>query len=164
MVVDETFVFKRKYHVGRLLHAEQERIWVVCGICRETGEVFVVAVRDRSAATLREVLETYVAWGTRIITDCWHGYHNLQEFGFVNASVNQSENFVDRSDRSIHTNRIERQWRTLRTIVPPGCNGDLRWTYLSECIWKQRVGWQGLAIGERIGAIVLALRDMQFGQ
>jgi hypothetical protein len=160
--VDESMVFKRKNHLGRLLHNEVEKTWVVGGICRETRETFAVAVQDRSAETLCAVIVEHVAVGSRIITDCWRGYERLAEHDYTHQRVNHSENFVHPGDSTVHTNTIERHWRTLKDIVPAGCHGDMRWGYLAEYMWKTRIGWHSLTVGERIKAIIDALRDIRF--
>ncbi|KFB41649.1 uncharacterized protein LOC101852594 [Anopheles sinensis] len=40
--IDETKVSRRKYNVGRVTQTHKE--WLVGGICRETGQVFLERV------------------------------------------------------------------------------------------------------------------------
>jgi hypothetical protein len=50
--IDETFLFRQKYNVGRTLFNERESIWILGGVCRENKEAFAVHVLDRRAETL----------------------------------------------------------------------------------------------------------------
>jgi transposase-like protein len=160
--VDESLIFKRKNHVGRLLYSEIEHTWVVGGICRETRECFAVRVQDRSEQTLSAVLTQHILKGTKIITDCWRGYQKLDEQGFFHSKVNHSQNFVDPSDPLIHTNTIERQWRVLKELIPNGCHGENRYDYLAEYIWKARKHWNILTVGERMKEIIGTISKLKF--
>jgi hypothetical protein len=79
--IDESMFAKRKSHVGRML----PRQWVFGGICRETGEVFLEKVQDRSLNTLYGEICHHIKPGTTIISDCWKGYSTkvLQAAGYV---------------------------------------------------------------------------------
>ncbi|ODM86605.1 hypothetical protein Ocin01_20076 [Orchesella cincta] len=59
--VDESHVFKRKYNRGRL--TAHEHVWIFGGICRETKEMFVQVVPDRSGATLWPIIQRKIAPG-----------------------------------------------------------------------------------------------------
>lgn len=117
--IDESHLIKRKYNVGRI--PVSNAVWVVGGICRETGAVFLKTVRQRNRETLEELILEHVILGTKIITDCWRGYVNLNNLGFIHVTVNHSLNFVDPSDRTVHTQTIERVWRSLKSTIPVGC-------------------------------------------
>lgn len=53
----------------------------------ETDEVRIVAVEDRTAATLLSWIEIFVHTDlenpTRIVTDGWPSYNNLPNLGFI---------------------------------------------------------------------------------
>ena len=49
--------------------------WVFGGLCRETRACFMVAVEDRTATTLLEVIREKIAPGSNIISDCWRAYN-----------------------------------------------------------------------------------------
>lgn len=51
--IDETKVGKRKYNRGHRVEGQ----WVFGGICRETGDVFMIPVPDRTRATLKPLIE-----------------------------------------------------------------------------------------------------------
>ena len=71
--VDESLLNRRKNQVGRVLPST----WVVGGICRETKNVSLTVVPDRSAPTIMTAIEIYVEPGTLIIMDCWKSYSIL---------------------------------------------------------------------------------------
>jgi hypothetical protein len=160
--IDETLLFKRKNNVGRLLANEDQGIWFFGGICRENDDAFILQVSNRDAITLRNALERNVQPGTRVISDCWRGYSSLSQFGWDHRSVNHSQNFVNPDEPDIHTQKIERMWKTLKRTIPKECNSSLRWSYVHEFVFKQRFKWYSLSIGERIHLILTKLKDISF--
>lgn len=71
--IDESMFAKRKNNVGRVLPQQ----WVFGGICRETREVFLVKVPDRSAPTLMPLICEFIAPGTTVISDKWRAYSKV---------------------------------------------------------------------------------------
>uniref|UniRef100_A0A182YRE3 DDE_Tnp_IS1595 domain-containing protein n=1 Tax=Anopheles stephensi TaxID=30069 RepID=A0A182YRE3_ANOST len=104
--IDETAISRRKYNVGRISASNTQ--WLVGGICRETGEIFLERVPNRSQATLNDLVVRHVETGTTIITDCWAGYNGLVVQGFPHDTVNHSIHFLNPSDNNINTQRIEK--------------------------------------------------------
>uniref|UniRef100_A0A0N5BPD3 DDE_Tnp_IS1595 domain-containing protein n=1 Tax=Strongyloides papillosus TaxID=174720 RepID=A0A0N5BPD3_STREA len=87
--------------------------WCFGRICRETKEVFVEPVPDRSSKTLMEVLKRRVNEDTLIISDMWKGYSRVIRNGYDHLQVNHKFNFVD-PDTGTHTQNIERVWRSVK--------------------------------------------------
>jgi len=162
--IDETLVFKRKNRVGRLLSNESTGTWIFGGICRETGDAFIVPVASRDSATLFVAIQENVFPGTRIISDCWRAYDALASLGYSHSKVNHSVNFVDPEDPSVNTQRVERMWKTLKSTIPKECNSEMRWTYLAEFLFKKRNNWYNLSTGERIELIFKVLKNLKFCQ
>jgi hypothetical protein len=160
--IDETYVFKRKYNLGRLSENQQSGTWVFGGLCRESGDVFVCPVNSRSREILFEIIREKIAPGTRIISDCWRAYNTLNEEGFLHEQINHKYNFISPNDPTINTQRIERSWKTLKSIIPKTSSGDIRWSYLDVHVWKQYKNWYTLTIGERILLIIRCLADIRF--
>ncbi|XP_070071079.1 uncharacterized protein [Drosophila takahashii] len=111
--IDETKIGRRKYNCGRVVDGQ----WVFGGICRETGDFFLVPVEDRSQETLLPIIEANIANGTRIISDCWKSYNGLKDANYSHMTVNHSVNFVN-PETGANTQRIERLWRDLKENIP----------------------------------------------
>ncbi|RLU25123.1 hypothetical protein DMN91_003215 [Ooceraea biroi] len=111
--IDEAKFGKRKYHRGRVIDGQ----WLFGGFERESKELFVIAVPDKSTATLLSVIKTNVLPGTTIMSDCWKAYNCLDTEGFQHLTVNHNYNFVD-PDTGTHTQNIERIWREVRANIP----------------------------------------------
>ena len=96
------------------------------GICRETGEMFLVECPDRKKPTLEALIIANVADGTTIYTDGWQSYRkldscghdykvtlliilgnntvsNISMFFFQWDMVNHSEHFVNPKNKKVHT-------------------------------------------------------------
>jgi hypothetical protein len=160
--VDETLVFKRKNHCGRLLQTEIDETWILGGICRETDQAFIVPVPDRTAPTLLRAIHANIVSGSKVFTDFWASYTRLSEEGFFHSRVNHSYNFLNPEDKNVHTQKIERMWRTLKSVIPKGCSSETRWSYLGEFIFKQRHGWYSLTPGQRICLILNKIKTIKF--
>jgi len=110
--IDESHLFTRKYHVGRILHSEQ--CWIFGGI-DEDGHIFLEQVGRRSAEVLTSVLIKNVEEGSIIFSDSWSGYCHLIEH-FEHYQVNHSENFVNPLDGT-NTQKIEATWSILKRLL-----------------------------------------------
>ena len=116
--IDESHLWTRKYHRGRMLVSEQS--WVFGGICRETNEAFITPVPDRKGVTLWPIILQKIAPGTTILSDEARVYKNLHaptRGGYQHHQVNHSMNFVDPEDPNVHTQKVERLWGLLKTEI-----------------------------------------------
>lgn len=114
--IDETLVVKRKYDRGRQLADG----WLFGGIeRRQDGQFkcFMKLVYNRSEALLIHLIREHVRPGTRIITDGWAAYRNLATYEYVHDVVIHAENFVAPHDATIHTQRIESTWCSLKRFI-----------------------------------------------
>lgn len=71
--IDEAKFGKRKYHRGRVIDGQ----WFFGGFERDSKELFVIPVPDRSNATLLHAIKTNILPGTTIMSDCWKAYNCL---------------------------------------------------------------------------------------
>lgn len=136
--IDETMLFRRKYNRGRILSTEKQQVWVFGGIERESKLCFAEIVSRRDEQTLINVLKKYVLPGTTIYSDGWRAYRNLNEYGFIHDYVNHSENFLNPTNQNIHTQTIERKWRSLKDSFPKSSNGEHRSDHLIEFLYKSK--------------------------
>lgn len=137
--IDESLFTRRKNHMGRVLPQQ----WVFGGICRETGQGFMYAVPDRSAATLMPIIMQSILPGTNIISDQWQAYNGIATavgMGYTHETVNHSVNFVD-PHTGANTQRIERTWKSAkeRNKRHNGTHRQMIDSYLCEYMWRQRV-------------------------
>jgi hypothetical protein len=142
--IDETKIFKRKNHSGRLTNEEAKGEWVFGEICLETKETFFQFVENRSEDTLVQVLLKNVEQKTRIISDCWRAYNNISSHGYFHYTVNHSENFLSPEDSNIHTQTIERAWKGLKDNISKGSRYESRVRYLAQYNFKKRTNWYKL--------------------
>jgi hypothetical protein len=88
------------------------------GIERESGNLFLVAVPDRSATTLMAVISEWIEPGTTVISDWWAAYRDLDAHGYTHQTVNHTIAFVD-ARTGAHTNTIESKWRHVKAFLNP---------------------------------------------
>ena len=128
--IDESKLGKRKYHRGHRVEGQ----WVFGGI-EDSRKCFIIPVEDRSEATLLPIMKEWIAPGTLIISDCWKSYVNLEKHGYSQETVNHSKEFVNKNGK--HTNKIEGQWRHLKTGLPDfGLRKYMYSGHLAEFIWR----------------------------
>ncbi|KFD61384.1 hypothetical protein M514_11742 [Trichuris suis] len=134
--VDETLFSKKKSHRGR----EYPRQWVFGGVCRETGESFLVPVADRSSRTLIPLIRHYIRPGTKVISDCWRGNRRLSREDYTQLRVNHSINFLHPDDPEVHTQSVESLWAQVkrRNKARCGTRRSERESYFCEFMWRRR--------------------------
>ena len=74
------------------------------------------------------------------MTDGWAGYNQLDALpqGYLHFSVNHKRNFVDPNNRNVHTQKVERMWRSLKESVPKGTRKDDVELYLNQFLYFRR--------------------------
>ena len=98
-------------------------------------------VQNKREITLLEIIGRRVASGTTIMPVGWRSYWNLSRHnGYNHFVVNHSVNFVDRADRTIHTQNVENQWKHLKAwLKKKGSNlGPNISEYLFEYWFKKK--------------------------
>lgn len=75
--IDEAKFGKRKYNRGRIVEGQ----WLFGGFERNSKNIFVEAVPDRTFATLLAIIERRIKPGTIVMSDCWKSYNCLAERG-----------------------------------------------------------------------------------
>lgn len=137
--IDETMAVKRKYNRGRMLSAG----WLFGGIERRDDGVFRCFMRlvyDRSETHLCTLIRQHVAPGTHIMTDGWGAYRNLVSMGYSHSVVVHDDHFVSPTDPSIHTQRIEATWGSLKRFIRShGTNKGAHYLeYICEYLFRRK--------------------------
>jgi hypothetical protein len=101
--------------------------------------MFAVPVEVRSEETLREVIETHVHHGSKILTDCWRGYGFLRNNeNYEWGTVNHSETFRDPLT-GIHTNTIEGTNSMMKAKIPKRCRTrNAIGNHLGVIVWRRQ--------------------------
>lgn len=136
--LDETVIFKRKYDSGRMLRTG----WLFGGIERRDDDefrCFMCVVYDRSEQHLTYLIRQHVTIGTRIITDGWAAYRNLERHGYAHSVVVHEHNFVAPEDDTVHTQKIESTWCSFKRFIRNhGTNkGEHYVEYIYEWIFRR---------------------------
>lgn len=114
--VDETHMVTRRDARGRILTGE--RYWIIGGVCRRTRQSRCLVTRFRRRAECEAFVLSTVAPGTLIMTDKWRGYNRLDTLGYSHETIDHSREFVSQTNQNIHTQTIERHWRTIKENTP----------------------------------------------
>lgn len=131
--IDESKFSKRKFNVGRSVRSP----WVIGGVDIHSGDLFFREVLFRNRETIHSVLLECVEIGSTIVTDCWAGYCDLEELGYIHLKVNHSTNFVD-PITGANTQAIENRWSIFKRKFRArsiSCNSDLSILF-SEFMFK----------------------------
>jgi hypothetical protein len=137
--INETMAVKRKYNRGRMLSAE----WLFGGIKLRDDGVFRCRMRliyDRSETHLYNLIRQHVAPGTHIMTYGWGAYRSLGSMGYSHSVVVHGDHFVSLNNPSIHTQRIEATWGSLKRIVRAYCTnkGTHYLEYICEYLFRRK--------------------------
>lgn len=136
--IDECKIGRRIYERGRVV----EGSWILGMIHRGHAHNYRLEIcpdNKRDKNTLIDLIKKHVAPGTEINTDCWKGYIDLENCGYVHKTVNHSEEFVN-SDTGAHTQNIESSWRWMRRFLSRGgVRKNNLADHLSEFLWRRRV-------------------------
>lgn len=105
------------------------------------GAFFAVIVPDWTAATLLPLITQFVLPGTKIISDGWSAYgqiQNIQEQNYDHVAVNHSLHYVD-PVTGLHTNTMEGMWNGMKKKIPrQGFKNDkMLQEYLGEQMWRR---------------------------
>ena len=136
--IDESVIVRRKYERGRLLSTQ----WMFGGVERTEGghgRCFVEFVERRSEDVLLEIIRRRIHPESRIMSDGWRAYRNLQEVGFRHDVVVHERNFVSPDDEEVHTQSVESLWSNLKRFLrTKGTNrSPHNWEYVCEFVYRR---------------------------
>ena len=142
--IDESlFGYKCKYNRG-VRKAVQN--WIFGLTDRASNRILLFPVEDRTAGTLLPIIEKFVEKGSKIFSDGWSSYLQLNECGFehfvVNHSTSYTQEYVNVDTNEIitcHTNKIEGAWNIAKKHFKSknGCSQSTFESHLAEVIWRQ---------------------------
>jgi transposase-like protein len=92
---------------------------ILGAVGRDSGQVRVQVIPDTSQETLKRPLQRWTKAHTRLYTDAWQGYHDLDR-PHQQVNHNQGEYVRDQNesgDHQVHTNTIEGIWTGLRIML-----------------------------------------------
>ncbi|KAL7635439.1 UNVERIFIED_CONTAM: hypothetical protein RMT77_014508 [Armadillidium vulgare] len=143
--VDETFLSKRKNQKGRVLPSQ----WVFGGICRESKELFLFSVPNRSEEKLFECIKEKIKPKTTIISDCLKSYINIEKipgFDYKHIQINHSKNIIHPISGGAHTQNIENTWFLLKRRNKKHCgiHRQMLDSYLCEFVWRTKFSGKDL--------------------
>jgi transposase-like protein len=136
---DESKFGRRKYQKRHPVKGQ----WVFGGVERESGETFLVPVKDRTANTLMAIIHDWIEPGTTIICDCWGAYRDLDSQGYTHRTVNHSIHFID-PHTGAHTNTIEGTWHHVKVFLGQYNRGDDYHYHLAHYMFAARCKAQGV--------------------
>lgn len=135
--IDETCVCRNKYGVGSLLASQARNLWVLGFIERNSKKRFMTRVYNRSIPYVDGVMMSVLGDGCLILTDKFQTYkkflkRNPELISRGHKSVNHKRNFVDPSDKDVHTQHIESLWKQAKKAIKSFQSLDLIDEYLAE--------------------------------
>ena len=103
-----SFVIRGQHRPGR---------WVFGAVERDSLNCALVEVANRNTATLEPIIQEWLLPGTRIMSDGWGAYGNLDNIGggvYMHDVVVHQDNFVHPVHLDVHTNHVENIWMRAR--------------------------------------------------
>jgi uncharacterized protein YlbG (UPF0298 family) len=119
--IDECLLFKPKAGYERMARPYKIQTWILGMRCRQSKRFLVFPLKRRTRQDIIPLIIKHVKYGSWIYTDCFSTYVDtntkesfLRHFGYVHFHINHSRYFVNPIFEHIHTNSIERLWRSAR--------------------------------------------------
>lgn len=123
--IDETVVFRqKKTRARRYRKYKLQSMWLLGMIERESKNFIIVPIKARNDLNLMMTILKYVSIESTIYTDCHSVYVNnrrllkesrLISYGYNHHFIDHSVEFVAKHFPHIHTNTIERLWRSIKS-------------------------------------------------
>jgi IS1 family transposase len=137
--IDESLMFRTKYHVGRA----REQFWIFAMYDLGLKRGYAVHVENRSAEVLLPIIQRWVAPGSTIHSDQWAAYRTLSSLGYHHVAINHREIFVD-PESGATTNHVEAFWSRIKRRLKyiSASQGNLRWAHLDEACYRHWFGFK----------------------
>ena len=157
--IDEAKYGKRKYNRGHRIDGN----WVFGAIeyiegpggKMQAGNFFACVVEERTEEYLKPIIETHIAPGSLIYSDCWKAYDKIAEWKWlppiegaelVNRYTGHQRvchQYEFKAIDGTHTNLIEGYWRVSKSDIPNRYYHDAEnlQEYLFYSMWRAK--WRG---------------------
>ena len=114
--VDETWVGGNSTRKGKPWWSNWKEIpqTTVMGFVERDGRVRTTVIEDTSKLTFFTQVKKHVDLNARLITDAHTSYRGLKKLGYDHSAINHTYHYVDKEDRTIHTQTIEGFWSQLK--------------------------------------------------
>jgi len=151
--IDESIFshFTQKIEGGK----KRKPVWVIGMIDTNTQEIRVSVIDNRNKESLNKEIVNNVKSGTKIITDAFDGYNDLNDLGYVHEILNKSEEGLGKGEKV--TSHIESVWYQLKDFagiykraVPP----EQAQEYLIEFWLRREIRRHGLEMNNELGQII----------
>lgn len=110
--VDETYCGGRK--AGKRGRGSENKTPVV-GLVERHGKVTASVTGDTKQKTVLPMVKTHVEMGSRVMTDEYKSYRNIDKIGYTHETVNHGrEEYVN---GEAHTNTIEGFWSQMKRSI-----------------------------------------------
>ncbi|XP_043197239.1 uncharacterized protein LOC122368684 [Amphibalanus amphitrite] len=112
--------------------------------CQRTGELRLIRVDRRDAATLLPLIQRHIAPGTTVYSDEWAAYHGIDAIpggNYIHRTVNHQNNFINPADQAVHTQGIEGAWSRAKLDLmrlKRGTSPELLPGHLARLWWQSR--------------------------
>lgn len=123
-------------YVQKAKAIRKEHKVLVFGILQRGGDVYVHIIKRADTRTLQPIVRLVVEKESTVYTDKWRGFNELGLDGYIHASVNHSEEYVDKKGN--HLNGIEAFWSFAKRRITK-FNGIARTTlplHIKECEFR----------------------------
>ena len=111
--VDEMYYGKKKGSIGRNSNGKV----ILFGLKQRGGKVIIKKVKNCKAKTLIPEIEKNITKNTIIYSDYFKTYNQINKKNYTHKKINHSKEFVNKEDKTIHTNNIENIWRQVRRYL-----------------------------------------------
>ena len=89
----------------------------ILGMLERGGKLNCFVVPDTKRKSIQPLVRKYVAEGTRLISDEWHGYRGLKD-KYSHQIVNHAKKeYVNLDDPTLHSNTVESSWKIMKNSL-----------------------------------------------
>lgn len=120
--------------------------WLFGGLERDTGNIVLVPIEKRDAATITDLIKKWILPGTTVMSGDLKAYDSLTNEGYSHLTVSHKVNFVDPTTGA-HTNGIKSVlWHAKRVIPDIKCGNYTYNSYLCQYMFLKSCKSKNLCV------------------